>query len=159
MTIDAKARFLQESFVPFLLTIPSTTEPRWGKMNLQQMIEHFADAVRMSSGLLPAPRLLTPPENMGRMLEFLFSEKPFKENTANPMMPETPAPVRFADVEDALGELQEQLDHFFAIFDANTALETLNPFFGPLDYAGNVQLLYKHAQHHLRQFGVEIAGA
>ncbi len=156
MTTDDKARFLQQSFVPLLLSIPYTTAPQWGKMNLQQMIEHFADAVRMSNGRLPAPRILTAPENMERMRSFLFSDLPFKENTANPLMPETPAPVRFTDLDDALGELQLQLNHFFAVFAVNTALETLNPFFGPLDYAGNVQLLYKHAVHHLRQFGVAV---
>ena len=32
-------------------------------------------------------------------------------------------------------------------------LESLNPIFGELDFNGNVQLLYKHALHHLRQFG------
>ena len=158
MPIDHKARFLHEAFVPLLQTIPSTTAPLWGKMNLQQMIEHFGDAVRMSSGRLPAPRLLTPEESLPKMQAFMFSDKPFKENTANPLMPETPAPVRFISIEAAINELDAQLDHFFAVFKANPSFSTLNPFFGVLDYEGNVQLLYKHAVHHLRQFGVEVAG-
>ena len=31
---------------------------------------------------------------------------------------------------------------------------TTNPIFGDLDFAANVQLLHKHALHHLRQFGL-----
>lgn len=158
MPIEQKARFLREAFVPLLQSIPATTGPKWGKMNLQQMIEHFGDAVRMSSGRLAAPRQLTPQENLPRMRDFLFSDKPFKENTANPLMPETPAPVRFSSPDAALNELASQLDYFFTVFDASPALETLNPFFGMLDYNGNVQLLHKHAVHHLRQFGIEVAG-
>lgn len=158
MPTSHKAQFLKESFVPLLQTIPATTEPRWGKMNLQQMIEHLSDAVRIASGRQPTPRLLTPEEHLPKMRAFLFSEKPFRENTRNPMMPETPAPVRFKSIEAATNELQAQLDHFFAVFEANPSLSTLNPLFGVLDFEGNVQLLYKHAVHHLRQFGMELAG-
>jgi hypothetical protein len=158
MPAEQKARLLRKALVPLLQSIPSTTAPRWGKMNLQQMIEHLGDAVRMSSGRLPAPRLLTPVENLPRMRDFLFSDKPFKENTPNPLLPDTPAPVRFSTFDAALDELELQLDYFFTVFDANPALETLNPFFGLLDFEGNVQLLHKHAAHHLRQFGVKMAG-
>jgi hypothetical protein len=84
MPAEQKARLLREAFVPLLQSIPATTAPRWGKMNLQQMIAHFGDAVRMSSGRLPAQRLLTPAENLPRMRDFLFGDKPFKENCKYP---------------------------------------------------------------------------
>lgn len=57
---------------------------------------------------------------------------------------------------DALNALQAALDFFFETFYANSQFVTRNPFFGMLDFDRNVQLLYKHALHHLRQFGVEI---
>jgi hypothetical protein len=45
--------------------------------------------------------------------------------------------------------------YFFEVFEKDTALVTRNPFFGDLNFEQNVQLLYKHSLHHLRQFGVE----
>jgi hypothetical protein len=65
----------------------------------------------------------------------------------------------FQSYEAAVSELKAQLEHFFASFAANPKLTTLNPFFGVLDYDMNVQLLHKHALHHLRQFGVEVQQA
>jgi hypothetical protein len=158
MTTAEKAYFLKERFVPLLRSIPAHTPPQWGKMNLQQMVEHFGDAVKMSNGRLPAPRIFTEEANLPKMQAFLMSDKPFKENTPNPLMPEAPAPVRYSSFDAALSELKEQLEHFFATFAATPKLTTLNPFFGVLDYDMNVQLLYKHALHHLRQFGISWSG-
>ena len=152
----AKTAFLKTSFVALLRGIPSDTQPAWGKMSLQQMIEHFTDAVRIASGKIPDIPLLTPVAHLEKMQAFLVSDKPFRENTLNPLVPETPAPVRNATIEKALAELQDEIDAFFEIFTANETLTTRNPFFGDLDFDLNIHVLYKHAVHHLRQFGVTV---
>ncbi|HYH14813.1 MAG TPA: hypothetical protein VD794_06330 [Flavisolibacter sp.] len=154
---EVKERFLKQEFVPLLNQISSDTLPAWGKMTLQQMIEHFSDAVRIASGKTVHKEILTPPGNVPKMQEFLMSEKPFKENTLNPLMPEVPVPVRNKSIELAITELQEEIDFFFMVFGKNPHQLTRNPFFGDLNYQQNVQLLYKHAQHHLRQFGVTVS--
>jgi hypothetical protein len=89
------------------------------------------------------------------MREFMMSNKPFKENTKNPLMGEDPAPLRYKTVQGAIGALQQELIYFFEAFENDPALLTRNPFFGDLNFEQNVHLLYKHALHHLRQFGVE----
>ena len=95
MSIE-KENFLRTKLVPCLQRIDPSTAPRWGKMSLQHMIEHFAgDAVRNASGRLPFEKIMTPPERLPSMREFLMSEKPFKENTNNPLMGEEPAPLRY----------------------------------------------------------------
>ena len=83
-------------------------------MNVQQMIEHYAgDAVRNASGRLKYDNIMTPPENLERMREFMMSDKPFKENTKNPLMGEEPAPLRYKTVQAAIGALQQELIYFF----------------------------------------------
>ncbi len=155
MSIE-KENFLRTRFVPLLQQLNPATPPRWGKMNVQQMIEHFGgDAIRNASGRLKIDKILTPPENLQRMRDFMMSEKPFKENTINPLMGEKPAPLRYKTVQAAIGALQQELILFFEAFEKNPQLITRNPFFGDLNFEENVQLLYKHALHHLRQFGVE----
>jgi hypothetical protein len=151
-----KEHFLKKSFVSLLQQIPSDRPPAWGKMSLQQMIEHFTDAVRTASGKLATKKVFTKEEDVPKMQAFLKSDKPFRENTPNPLMPEVPAPVRNASIATAMSELQAEIDYFFDVFGANPKLYTTNPFFGDLDYDMNVQLLHKHAMHHLRQFGVAI---
>jgi len=150
-----KEHFLQKRLVPLLRELPTDTPPQWGKMTLQQMVEHFVDAVRIASGKLSLP-LVTPEEHLPKMHDFIRSDKPFRENTKNPIMPEVPAPVRQPTIGAALDKLQTELDYFFEVFQANPHLTTNNPVFGQLNYELNVQLMYKHALHHLRQFGVSV---
>jgi hypothetical protein len=88
------------------------------------------------------------------MQAYLMSEKPFRENTPNALMPETPIPVKHASVKKAIDELQSELDYFFEVFKNEPGKKVTNPFFGELDYEMSVRLLHKHATHHLRQFGV-----
>jgi hypothetical protein len=127
-------------------------------MTLQQMIEHFSDSVRIASGKTVITKLVTPPENLERMRSFIMSETPFRENTRNPLLPELPPPVKNATIEKAIEELQAELSFFFNVFEKNKLQFTLNPFFGELNYAENIQLLYKHAIHHLKQFGAAPPG-
>lgn len=150
-----KMDFLSHRFVSLLKQIPSDTPPKWGKMTLQQMIEHFAESVRIASGKISFTDIITPPENLQRLRDFVMSDRPFRENTVNPLVPEVPAPVRNPSVEEALKELKTEIDYFISVFTENNLMVTRNPFYGDLNFEQNVQLLYKHALHHLRQFGVE----
>jgi hypothetical protein len=151
-----KENFLRTKLVSYFQRLDPATPPRWGKMNVQETIEHYAgDAVRNASGRLKIDTILTPPDNLERMREFLMSDKSFKENTKNPLMGEAPAPLRYKTVQAAIGSLQQELIYFFEAFEKNPELISRNPFFGDLNFEQNVQLLYKHALHHLRQFGVE----
>lgn len=154
MTIQDKAHFLQSEYTGKLSGLPADTPARWGKMNVQQMIEHMSDYVRIASGKTPA-EIITEPDMVPRMQSFLMSEKPFKENTPNSLMPDTPPPVRHATKEAAIDELQAELEHFSEAYNNDKHLKIANPFFGELDYDMQVQLLHKHAIHHLRQFGIE----
>lgn len=152
-----KAEFLKHRFIPLLKQIPSDTAPQWGKMTLQQMVEHFSESVRIASGKTVHTEFVFPPEQLQKYREFILSEKPFRENTVNPLMPEVPAPVINVSAEEALNELGLEIKYFFTVFEKNKLQVTRNPFFGDLNYEQNVHLLHKHALHHLRQFGATVA--
>lgn len=151
-----KENFLRTKLVPYLQRLDPSTPPRWGKMSVQGMIEHFSgDAVRNANGRLTYDKIVTAAEHLTRMREFMMSEKPFRPNTMNPLMGEEAAPLKFQTVQAAIGELQEELIHFFDVYEKDPSMIILNPFFGELNFEQNVQLLHKHALHHLKQFGVE----
>jgi hypothetical protein len=124
-------------------------------MNVHQMIEHVAYAFRQASGLVPLP----PAHDealMAKMYSFLMSDKPFRDNTPNQFLPDTPPPPNQASIDASLHELEGAIHGFFAFFDYDESKTVLNPFFGTLHFMEWVQLLYKHTRHHLRQFGVLI---
>src|SRR5882724_637681 len=154
MSIE-KENFLRTRLIIYMQQLDPDTVPQWGKMNVQQMIEHYGgDAVRCASGRLKIDQIATAPENLERMRAFMMSDKPIRENTKNPLLGEEPPIHRYRTIQAAIGALQQELIYFFEAFERNPKLITRNPFFGDLNFEQNVQLLYKHALHHLRQFGI-----
>ena len=150
---NIKEIFLKKDLVPMLKKLKADKKGNWGIMNAQQMVEHFADAVKSANGKLTLP-LLNEGERLQKSREFLMSDESFKENIKNPLIPEEGFKLRKSDMESAINKLQKELDYFFEIFEKHPDIKTVNPFFGQLDYNMNVQLLHKHAMHHLKQFGL-----
>jgi hypothetical protein len=150
-----KENFIRTKLVPLLQQLSSDTTPLWGKMNVQQMIEHFTDVMMVASGKIKLP-IVTTPDRLPKLQEFMMSEKPFKENTKSPVLGEDPLPLRKRTKEAAIGKLQEEIIYFFEAFEKDPGMKTANPVFGLLDFEMNIQVLHKHALHHLKQFGVQI---
>lgn len=148
-----KLLFLKNDFILLLQSLKADAKGEWGLMNGQQMVEHFVDAVKNASGKLKLPLIANGVEKV-RMQSFLFSEKPFAQNIRNPYISEQPPPVKQLNIQAAIEKLRKELVFFFEAFENDSSLTTINPFFGELDYSGNVQLLHKHALHHLNQFGL-----
>lgn len=153
-SINEKAAFLRTKFIPMLLAIPADKNPSWGKMNVLQMIEHMSYAFRQANGR-DVYEIVTPEEQLPRMQAFMMSDKPFRENTPNSLLPDEPIEPKNATIPLALEELKDEIEHFFAAFRSHPDKKITNPFFGELNYEQWVQLLYKHCRHHLKQFGVE----
>jgi len=150
-----KENFLRTKFISLLQRLDAGTAARWGKMNVRQMIEHFTDVTMVASGKLKMP-VVTPADKLPKYREFMFSEKPFKENTKSPVLPPEPLPLKKNTKEAAIGKLQEELIYFFEVFEKEPGKKTAHPAFGELNFEENIQIMHKHALHHLKQFGVEV---
>ena len=149
--LEQKAAFLKSDFTKLLSELPADAPRKWGKMGVQQMIEHMSDYVRIANGRTPMD-VVTEADRVPRVQNFLMSEKPFPENTPNILMPDEPAAVKNTSKEAAIAELQNELDHFFEVHHLEQGKNLNNPFFGELTFDMQVQLLHKHGTHHLRQF-------
>jgi len=150
-----KLKFLTIDYFQHLEKLPADTAPLFGKMNVQQMIEHMSYSIRIANGK-DKHTLVTPEERLESMKNFIMSEKDFRPNTPNALLGEMPEPLRNESKEKALAELQIEIADFVKHFEANPGTLETNPFFGHLNYAEWVHGLHKHAIHHLRQFGVAI---
>lgn len=122
-------------------------------MNLQQMVEHMSEAVKMANGK-DKYELVTPAEKVPAMYAFMSSEKEFKPDTKNVLMAEEPIPVKHASIEIAIQEFEAEVSDFETYYQTNPTAKLMNPFFGMLNYNDWCQLLSKHALHHLKQFGL-----
>ena len=90
-----KENFLRTKLIRYFQRLDPATPPRWGNMNVQQMIEHFGgDAVRNANGRRNVETIVPPAESLQRMRDFMMGTKPFRENTRNPLLAEEPQPLR-----------------------------------------------------------------
>ena len=128
---------------------PASTR-QWGKMNPGQMLTHCAIALEAATGERPMKQKL-----IGKVLAPLVRKKvlgdaPFSKNS-----PTDPAFV-VADERDFAAErdrLRAVVDRFCARGPAEAEKAT-HAFFGRLTGDEWGRLMYKHLDHHIRQFGV-----
>jgi len=130
-------------------TLRPTSPRQWGKMDVAQMMAHCSITMEIASGRLNLPRIF-----IGRLIApFLKSiytnEKPFGKNGP------TGKELVVADQRD-FGHEQEQLKikirQFYEGGEAKCTRHP-HPFFGALTPQEWSRGMYKHLDHHLRQFG------
>jgi transposase InsO family protein len=121
----------------------------WGKMDAAQMMAHCSAGLDMASGRLNLPRAF-----IGRVLGPFFksvftNDKPFGRNA-----PTDPKLV-VSDSRDFERE-RELLKQKVRIFHEGGEAKCTrhpHPFFGDLTPTAWGRGMYKHLDHHLRQFG------
>ena len=148
-----KEKFLTEEYVTLLKKLKADTKPQWGVLSAQGMVEHMTDSIGVAWERLKEP-MQTPPELLEKARSFALSDKDFKPNTKNSYMSETPAPLRHANMEEAIQELENEIFLFTSHYKFNEGTIVTNPFFGDFNYEQWLHLLHKHAIHHLRQFSL-----
>jgi hypothetical protein len=130
-------------------TLQPACQRQWGKMDVAQMMAHCSAALDMASGRMDLPRIF-----IGRVLApfikpIYTNEKPFSKN--NP----TDKKLVVSDQRDFLRE-QEQLKLKVRQFHEGGESQCSrhpHPFFGALTPKEWSRGMYKHLDHHLRQFG------
>ena len=148
-----KASFIRTIFPEQISHLSADTEPLWGKMNVQQMIEHVTGFFKVSTDQLHFP-MVTPEEYLPKLKEFLLSDKQFRENTKAPVLPEEPLPITEPDLDTAKMHLKEAIENFFTFYALHLDKKIAHPVFGPLNFEEWILLHYKHVTHHARQFGL-----
>ena len=120
----------------------------WGKMNAAQMLAHCTATLQMPVGDIVVKK--TPLSLIGWMFRGVFrNEKPFGKNS--PTAPE----FQMKDHRDFEVEKQRFLAAFEKLTKGPDAVKCFqHPFFGKMTCEDWGRLMYKHMDHHFRQFGV-----
>ncbi|MFM7709544.1 MAG: DUF1569 domain-containing protein [Ferruginibacter sp.] len=149
-TPETAVEYLRHRFPTDLANLHENNPSNWGVMSPQQMVEHLTEFFCLSTGAFQIP-LAIPEEQVPAYKQFLLSERWFRENTKAPagVLPDTPPPVRLADLPTAKAACLEARNNYLHHIDTNPVL---HPAFGWLYHNEWAILHYKHTIHHLRQF-------
>ncbi len=138
------ARFRQR-----IESVTADSPRQWGTMSAAQMLEHCARGIEMVTGEAKPPRML-----IGRILGPIVKPLALKEGT--PFRRNSPTVPGLVVASDASFEASR--DHLLAAYDRFLAggpagcTDHPHAFFGRLTPAQWSTMVYKHLDHHLRQF-------
>jgi hypothetical protein len=126
----------------------SNITSEWGKMNAAQMLAHCTATLQMPVGDIVVKKSSL--SLIGWMFRGLFrNEKPFGKNS--PTSPE----FVMTESRDFEVEKRRFLDAFQKLTKGQDAVKCFqHPFFGKMTCEDWGRLMYKHMDHHFRQFGV-----
>lgn len=126
-----------------------TTQRLWGQMDVAQMLCHCSHALDMAMGTIHPKRIFIG-RIIGPMIKSKYSdETPFSKSSPTSPEVKVTGPCDFAVEKQRLIKL---IKEFSAKGEAGCT-KTPHPFFGPLTGAEWGRGMYKHLDHHVRQFG------
>ncbi|MBA2250562.1 MAG: DUF1569 domain-containing protein [Chitinophagaceae bacterium] len=118
---------------------------QWGKMNVSQMMKHCSQWDEMAMGKKKYKQSFIG-RLFGKMaLKNMLKDEPIKQNL--PTVPgfKIKENINFAEEKEKWINLLNGYEHF-----SNAGF--IHPFFGAMSKEHTGQIVYKHIDHHLRQF-------
>lgn len=137
----------KDALIARINTLNEQSTAQWGKMNIYEMLKHCTTYEEMMLGKNRYKRaflgLL-----FGKMAlkDFVGDEREIKRNV--PTLPEL-------KVKGGSGSIAAERSKWIALleeYNAGDDRKIVHSFFGPLTWEQVGQLVYKHTDHHLRQF-------
>ena len=121
---------------------------RWGKMDIQQMLVHCTTQLKLAVGEIPSqiqgPSFMR--SGLGKWI--LFSNIPWPKGAT------TPAEMNAQLAHFSLVDIETEKKELLLYLEKAKEKEKLqpHPFFGNLNRKEWARLIYKHLDHHLKQF-------
>jgi Protein of unknown function (DUF1569) len=141
-------RTTRDEFVNRINLLNEKSTAQWGQMNVYQMLRHCVLCDELYQGKLKHKRSF-----MGRLVgktalkNLLAEDKPFPKNAPTSDM---------FKVKEKSGDIESEKKKWMALIEAyeNYSNDYVHWFFGKMSKEKLGQFVYKHNDHHLRQFGV-----
>lgn len=144
---------LVEDIKQRIMRLHPESERQWGTMTLAQTLAHCTSGFQMAMGTINPKRAPFPANLIGPLIKPLVfgDDKPMRRNS--PSSPELfSADPTQCDFERERVQLITTIDSFVNQ-GAACCSQHPHPFFGSLKPHQWAVLMYKHVDHHLRQFG------
>ena len=129
-------------------SLSASSTARWGSLDVANMLQHLRLSARMTLGELPVPSVNKRVFQVFPLKHLILYVLPFPKGA--PTAPEL-KPTIAVSFEEERAALLELLDRIGT--GPREGEGPAHPLFGPLTWREWGVVTYKHADHHLKQFG------
>ena|ERR1700744_2661667 len=137
----------RDELITRINALNATNTAQWGKMNLNQMVKHCMLWEEMIQGDKEYKQAF-----IGRLFGKMALKKLTKDES--PLQRNTPTTEELKQLENCnLTEDKAKWVEYIEKYTNFSKQGFIHPFFGPMTDGQIGILAYKHADHHLRQFG------
>lgn len=153
MTASAnKKEFLTKQVPELLKKIKPDTEPAFGLMTPQHMVEHLTWVAKSSIKRYGEPQGEPSKRQLGfkKFIEkgAILEHRPKDKTKAD--LPE----LKYGSLDEAISHIPEAVNRFYNHFENNPGFKAYSPFMGELSFEELELFHYQHYRYHLWQFGL-----
>jgi hypothetical protein len=141
---------VKEAVIARIRSLNPNSQPLWGKMRVAQMVRHCALCEAYYQGRFDVKRSM-----LGRVFGKLALKGLLKDGKPG-LRKNSPTPAAFL-VEGDVGSLEVEKEKWIALimqYDNFPVDHFVHWFFGKMTQEEIGQFVYRHTDHHLRQFSV-----
>ena len=124
------------------------SKPLWGKMNVAQMLSHLQRPIGVADGSFQLKAMWFFAMIGPLFKSMLYNDKPYKKSLAT--SPQFITSHTDFEFEEEKRKLIEQIERF----NESSIVNNKHPFFGRITTPNWGKAIWKHVDHHLKQFGI-----
>lgn len=145
----------RQTIQKYLQKLSEDTQPQWGSMTAQHMVEHLAYSLRVASGEIQNFEIETPEKILEKVHESIYNHVPMPKNYKAPeILQQQVAKLEYENLSEAKAKLLEAYDAFELYFKEHSEATTKNAVFGNLTKFEWDLVNTKHFNHHFEQFNL-----
>ncbi|MEM7087762.1 MAG: phenylacetic acid degradation bifunctional protein PaaZ [Bacteroidota bacterium] len=149
------AEMTTESITQYFSKLTEASQPQWGNMSAQQMVEHLEYTYRIASGEIQDFEVSTPEKYLEKTHETLYNYKKMPQDYDFPLAEKAQMDkLKHPDLPTAKEKMMEAREEYLAYFKENEDARTRNVVFGDLNRFEWYLLERKHLNHHFEQFNL-----
>lgn len=153
MTDNSKRAFLNHKFPELLKKLRSETEPNFGLMTPQHMVEHLIGALGSANTKYEGERIHPATEQQLGMQKFIQSGSVLVHRPSTKTKADVP-PLNYTSLEEAISNVPEAVQKYYAFQDNNPEYKPYASFLGEVTYEDVELFHYMHIKYHLWQFSL-----
>ena len=151
-TTTIRKQFLAQEVANVLQSLQPDTDPAFGLMTAQHMVEHLEGIARYSMERNGEP-VVPPTEGQLWFKNYIAEGAILQHRPSDKTKADLPE-LRYDSLEEAISKAVSAINAFYLHYEANPGFVMYQPFCGELSFDEVELFMYSHMRYHLWQFGL-----